>query len=203
MADIPVNKNTNLYVESIKDYIVKNPDKAAELLSEEMKNYFGFTIRDEEDEKRTDKLKSFAPPVDLEGAMITGFSAFNPQYIDFGAQRAVDEVRLIERYREMAISPECESAIEDIINEFICIDERNSPINIVLDEVKDISPSIKDNIRDEFEYILNLFEFKQYGYDIIKKWYVDRTFILSFNDRHYRRKDYKRRHSRSPLYRST
>lgn len=165
--------NPSLYTESIKEFIKNNPDKAAEYLAEEIKTYYGFNIQEPDAEDKKEKLKSFAPPVDLEGALITGYSAFNPQYVDFGAQRTNDEIRLIDRYREMALSPECESAIEDIINEFISIDEETNPINIVLDEVTSIDDSVKDQIRDEFEYILNIFEFKQYGYDLIRKWYTD------------------------------
>lgn len=167
-------KKTNLYTESIKDYITKNPTKAAEMLSEDMKNYFGFTIRpDDPDEEDKKPLKSFAPPDNDEGALITGYSAFNAQYLGVdAAQRPGDEAKLINRYREMGLSPECESAIDDIINEMICIDEEGNPINIVLDDVK-LPTSTKNAIRDEFDYILDLFEFKQNGYDIIRKWYVD------------------------------
>lgn len=164
---------SSIYTESIREFIKNNPDKAAEYLAEQMKTYYGFNIQEPDEEEKKEKLKSFAPPVDLEGALITGYSAFNPQYVDFGAQRTNDEIRLIDRYREMALSPECESAIEDIINEFISIDEETNPINIVLDEVTTIEDSIKDQIREEFDYILNLFEFKQYGYDLIRKWYTD------------------------------
>lgn len=162
----------NLHFEAIKDYIKTNPDKAAEMIAEDMKNLYGFKITNKEAEKETKDLKSFVPPDEIDGALITGYSAYNQYYVDFGAQKVNDEIRMIERYREMAISPEAETAIDDIINEMIAIDEDKYPINIVLDNCN-IDTSLKKKIRKEFEYILDLYNFKQIGYEIIRKWYVD------------------------------
>lgn len=170
-----VKKNkveSNLYVEAIKDYITKNPDKASNFLADQMNDLFGFRISNKSIEDKEDKLKSFAPPENMDGAALTGYSAFNAQYVDFNGQRSGDEIRMIDRYREMSITPECETAIDDILNEMISIDDSTPPITIVLDEVK-LEDKTKDKIRKEFEKVLDLFEFKQFGYDIIRKWYVD------------------------------
>jgi hypothetical protein len=83
-----------------------------------------------------------------------------------------NENDLIKRYREVAQYPDCDSAIEDIINEAIIADSDEPPVNVVLDDLK-MSESIKTKIRDEFEEVLKLFKFDERGHDIFRNWYID------------------------------
>jgi hypothetical protein len=82
------------------------------------------------------------------------------------------EFDLIKRYREMALHPETDSAIEDIVNEAIVSDANDSPIEIDLDNLN-ASDGIKNNIRKEFKYILDLLDFDKKAYEIYRNWYVD------------------------------
>ena len=55
-----------------------------------------------------------------------------------------DEADLIRRYREVAIQPECDQAIEDIVNEgTIVSDEIEPPVRLNLDRVKTFSLDLK------------------------------------------------------------
>jgi hypothetical protein len=83
-----------------------------------------------------------------------------------------DEIELITRYREMAMNPEVELAIDDIINEAVITEQGKSPVAISLGNV-DIPDPIKLKISEEFSEILRLLAFNEYAYDIFKKWFVD------------------------------
>ena len=85
---------------------------------------------------------------------------------------------LIRRYRDIAQQPECDSAIEDIINEGIVSDERDQSVSIVLDQLP-YTKRIKKRITEEFDHVLRLLDFDTKGHDIFRRWYVDGRLILS------------------------
>ena len=83
-----------------------------------------------------------------------------------------NEIELIQRYRDIAQQPECDSAIEDIANEAIVSDERDKSVSLSLDHLS-VSPNIKQKIREEFDEVLRLLDFDAKGHDIFRRWYVD------------------------------
>ena len=83
-----------------------------------------------------------------------------------------NEAELIRRYRETSLVPECDSAIEDIVNECITSDISDRIVALDLRDVK-LSDSIKKKIQDEFNHILSLMKFNQNSHEIFRKWYVD------------------------------
>ncbi len=83
-----------------------------------------------------------------------------------------NELDLIRRYRDIAQQAECDSAIEDIVNEAIVSDERDQSVSVSLDRL-DVSPKIKSKIREEFNEVLRLLNFNHKGHDIFRRWYVD------------------------------
>ena len=114
---------------------------------------------------------SFAPPDMDDGAMPIASGVYNSTYMDFdgGIKATADMIR---KYREMALYPEVEMAIDDICNEAIVYDDTKRPVEIEVDS-KNISPKIKAKISDEFEEILRLLKFQDKGYEIFRKWYID------------------------------
>ena len=130
---------------------------------------FGFKIGKEETEK--EELKSFVPPNDEDsGVSVVGGGIYGT-YVDLEGQVRNDS-ELIRKYREMAMQPECDAAIEDIVNESLVFQEDEYPVQIVLDKMKQ-NEAIKKKIRDEFDHILKLLDFNNQGYDIFRRWYVD------------------------------
>jgi len=98
-------------------------------------------------------------------------SGFFGSYVDIeGVYRT--EFDLIKRYREMALHPECDSAIEDIVNEAIVSDTNDSPVEIELSNLN-ASDGIKNKIRQEFKYILSLLDFDKKSHEIYRNWYID------------------------------
>ena len=131
---------------------------------------FGFSIgRIDKDEK---KKKSFSLPEPEDGALEIGptGSAYGT-YVDLEGF-AKNELELIKKYREMAAYPECDQAIDDIINEAVVVNREESPISISL-EKSNLSEDIKEKIHIEFKDIVRLLDFRKIGYELLKKWYVD------------------------------
>jgi len=129
---------------------------------------FGFTISKNEDQEAT---QSFTPPSADDGALTITSAAYYGTYVDMDGS-AKNEVELISRYREMAMQPEIESAIDDIVNEAICQDDDGKIIQIVLDDLKQPT-KIKEAIKTEFNTILRLLNYTDMAQDIFRRYYVD------------------------------
>ena len=134
-----------------------------------MAKLFGFSIED------TDTLPKDAvspvPPNDADGVEHYMSSGFFGSYVDIeGVYRT--EFELIKRYREMALHHECDSAIEDVINEAIVADTHDSPVEIELSNLN-ASDGIKKKLRAEFKYIKELLDFDAKAFEIIRNWYID------------------------------
>ena len=135
-----------------------------------MAKLFGFTIEDDDNSLSPSSL-SPVPPNNEDGSDFYLSSGFFGSYVDIeGIYRT--EFDLIKRYREMALHPECDSAIEDIVNEAIVSDTNDSPVSIELSNLN-ASDGIKKKIRDEFKYILELLDFDRKSHEIYRNWYVD------------------------------
>ena len=96
---------------------------------------FGFQISRQKTDVEQQSQKTFAPPSNEDGALTISSAAYYGTYVDLDGT-AKNEVELISRYREMAMQPEIESAIDDIVNEAIVQDDDGKIINIVLDNLK-------------------------------------------------------------------
>jgi len=145
---------------------------------------FGFTIaRDKAQEEQTVQ-QSFSPPSNDDGALTITSAAYYGTYVDLDGT-AKNDVELISRYREMAMQPEIESAIDDIVSESIVQDDDGKNIQIVLDNLKQPT-KIKDAIRTEFATILKLLNYKNMAQDIFRRYYVDgRIFYHIIIDREH------------------
>jgi len=134
-----------------------------------MARLFGFSIEDTE--PLSPNAVSPVPPNNEDGTDHYLSSGFFGSYVDIeGVYRT--EFDLIKRYREMALHPECDSAIEDIVNEAIVSDTNDTPVEIELSNLN-ASDGIKKKIRQEFKYILSLLDFDKKSHEIYRNWYVD------------------------------
>ena len=134
-----------------------------------MANLFGFSIEDNEPVSPT--TVSPVPPSNEDGVDHYLSSGFFGSYVDIeGVYRT--EFDLIKRYREMALHPEADSAIEDIVNEAVVSDTNDSPVEIELSNLN-ASDGIKTKIRKEFKYILELLDFDRKSHEIYRNWYID------------------------------
>ena len=135
---------------------------------------FGFRIgRKEEEQKIKDEnLKSFVPPSLDDGAVEIAAGGAYGTYVDLEGS-AKSEAELVTRYREMSLQPECDSAIDDVVNEAIVYNEKEPAISIVLDDLKGVGAGVKNKIHQEFDNILRMLNFTTNSYDTFRKWYID------------------------------
>jgi hypothetical protein len=132
---------------------------------------FGFTIARAQSEEDAGVQQSFTPPTNDDGALTITSAAYYGTYVDLDGT-AKNEVELISRYREMAMQPEIEAAIDDIVNEAICQDDDGKNIKIVLDDLQQ-PEKIKKAIREEFSTLLRLLNYNNLAQDIFRRYYVD------------------------------
>ena len=134
-----------------------------------MSKLFGFSIEDTE--PLSPSVVSPVPQSNEDGVDHYMSSGFFGSYVDIeGVYKT--EFDLIKRYREMALHPECDSAIEDIVNEAIVSDSNDSPVEIELSNLN-ASDGIKKSIRQEFKHILDLLDFDKKAHEIYRNWYID------------------------------
>jgi len=136
-----------------------------------MADFFGFEINRKKQNQEPVR-PSFVPNTDEDGAGVIQAGGHFGAYLDLDGDKAKNEIELIFKYRDVSTQPECDAAIEDIMNEAIVGDHTDTPIRLVLDEVK-ASDKIKETIQEEFSNILSMYNFNSYGHDIFRRWYVD------------------------------
>ena len=144
-----------------------------------MAKLFGFSIDDTQD--KSPSIVSPVPQSNEDGNDYYIQSGFYGSYVDIeGVYKT--EYDLIRRYREMALHPEADGAIEDVVNEAIVSDLYDSPVEIELSNVN-ASDKIKDTIRQEFKGIKEMMDFDKKSHEIFRNWYVDgRLFYMKVID---------------------
>jgi len=140
---------------------------------------FGFSIKNKNSEEDSDS-SSQTPSISkdqidgsqviVDNAIVTGNSigwgvSFDPNTTN------ANQHQLISKYREISLIPEVEKAIDILVCEAIN-NQSESIVSVSLDKI-DISDKLKDIIKEEFDYILNLLDFNNLAYDIFKRWYID------------------------------
>ena len=144
-----------------------------------MAKLFGFSI--DNNEKKSPSIVSPVPQTNEDGVDNYIASGFYGQYIDIeGVYRS--EHDLIKRYREMALHPECDNAIEDVVNEAIVSDLYDSPVEIELSNLN-AGDTLKKAIRKEFKYLKEVMDFDKKCHEIFRNWYIDgRLYYLKVID---------------------
>ena len=135
-----------------------------------MAELFGFEIK----RKKEKELPSVVAPSSQDGSTVTtsvNAGAYYSLVVDLEGI-VKNENDLIRRYREISQYPDCDTAINDIVNEAIVVEEDSEAVKIITDGVP-VSDSIKKKIRDEFNEVLSLLDFQEKGHDLFRNWYID------------------------------
>ena len=136
-----------------------------------MAKLFGFSIKDSEGEDKNKNIVSPVPPNQEDGVDYYLSSGFYGQYVDLEGVFKT-EFDIVKKYRNMALHPECDTAIEHVVNEAIVSDLNDSPVEIDLNNLN-ASDGLKSVIRNEFKYIKDLMQFDKKAHEIFRNWYVD------------------------------
>jgi len=137
-----------------------------------MAELFGFEIKRKNDKDEEKKLSFVAPQEDDSAGYVVNAGGYFGQYVDLDGGTAKNDADLIMKYRDIAMQPECDAAIEDIINEAVVSDEDSAPVNLVLDDLEQ-PDRIKKLMQEEFDHIIKLLNFNWTGHDTFRKWYID------------------------------
>jgi hypothetical protein len=147
---------------------------------------FGFLkSRNKEAERESKNPVSFVPHNAEDGAIVIqrsrngvqplGSGFFSGDALSIETEFATDR-EMILKYREIAMHPEADAAIQDIVTEAIVTDEDGPAVDIILEgleTVEGFDEKVKETIRDEFHSILRLLNFNEDGPEIFHRWYVD------------------------------
>ena len=137
-------------------------------------NLFGFEIKRKSDSDAEEKRKlSFVPPTEDDGTgQVINAGGYYGSYIDLDGTGTKNDNDLIHKYRDLAQNPECDAAVEDIVNEAIVSDDALAPVSVNLDDL-DQSDKVKELIYEEFDKVVELLDFNFRGHDIFRRWYID------------------------------
>jgi len=133
-----------------------------------MSQLFGFQINRKEGQKG----QSPVPP-SADDPIAVAAGGYYGTYVETdNASQARNEFELIRRYRDMALHPEVDSAVDEVVNEFIVSDANDSPVEINLDNLE-VGSGVKIKIRNEFDHIKKLLNFDNRAHEIVRNWYID------------------------------
>ena len=134
-----------------------------------MAELFGFSIT--RAKKQVDPKQSFTTTQADDGTQTIAAGGYFGQYLDMEGT-AKSEADLIRRYREIALHPECDMAIEDIVNEAVVANEMKDAVRVNVENLP-YGKEVRRKIEDEFQSVLKLLNFNTKGHDIFRRWYVD------------------------------
>jgi hypothetical protein len=132
---------------------------------------FGFQITRPAKDKKELRNQSFVPPSNDDGAAVISAGGYYGTFVDLDAT-AKSESDLIVRYRQASLYPECDMAIDEIVNESIAALDDEPPVKLNIDTLQ-ASDNIKAAIEEAFNRVLKLLHFKEKGAEIFRRWYVD------------------------------
>lgn len=165
---------------------------------------FGYQITKKigsREEKLDKELKSFVPKRDDEGSSsVVTTGGYYGQYVDIDGTSNNSENELIVKYREAASQPECDQAINDIVDGAIASGDDSAPAALNMND-SELPDSIKKQIQDEFSKVLSLYKFNRRAADMFKEWYIDgRLYFHVVTDEKNFNKGIKELRQINPLY---
>ena len=131
-----------------------------------MAELFGFTIQ--RSTKDSGGERTFSTPTPDDGTIDVAGGGFFGQILDTDGRERTD-LDLIRRYRDIAQQAECDTSVEDIVNEGIVSNQNDQAVAISLDRLP-YPDKIKRKIRAEFDEVLRLLNFEQKGHDVFRRW---------------------------------
>jgi hypothetical protein len=131
-----------------------------------MAQLFGFEIK----RKNEEPIESFAPEIKDDGAVVVAAGGAYGTFVDLDGT-ARNESELVAKYREISLQPEIEMAVDDIVNEAIDADS-DEIVQLNTDNIE-YSDQVKNLIKEEFQNVLDLFNFQTEAYELFKRWYID------------------------------
>jgi hypothetical protein len=118
------------------------------------------------------EVKSFVPKEAEDGSTVISAGGYFGQYIDIDGTTVASDQDLILKYRNAAEQPECDTAVNYIVDEAIAAGEDGSPISLAMNDLE-YPDEVKDAIQKEFDEVIRLLDFNRSCSDVFRRWYVD------------------------------
>lgn len=118
------------------------------------------------------EAKSFIPKEAEDGSTVITAGGYFGQYVDIDGTAVASDYDLILKYRNAAEQPECDMAVNYIVDEAIAAGESGSPVSLSLNDLN-YDDDVKEAIQKEFAEILRLLDFSRSCSDIFRRWYID------------------------------
>ena len=139
---------------------------------------FGYSILSQNEILNRSSAPSLVPPKNDDAAATVnenGMGVFGGYSINFDSYASyTNEVDLINQYRDIALQPEVDEAIGDIINEMIIRDDGDSPVSMNTDQLPKVyDDSFRQQLQQEFNSVLDMLQFKEKCHNIARQFYVD------------------------------
>ena len=129
---------------------------------------FGFQIQ----RKKPKVQVNIVTPVPDEGTtVVNSAAAYYGLVIDLEGI-VKNENDLIRRYRESAQYADCDKAVDEIVCEAIVTGGDDKMVTLNFNDLP-ISGKLKQVINQEFDQILELYNFKEKAHDLFRQWYID------------------------------
>jgi|TARA_B110000261_G_scaffold164272_2_gene213076 hypothetical protein len=143
-------------------------------MAENTVSLFGFEIkRKKQGDKDSERIKSVVAPQNDDGAgYVTASGSHFGQYVDIDGDNTKDNIAMINKYRGIAVHPEVDMAIEDIVNEAIVNNSDESTLSLNTDDIE-APDNIKKIVQEEFKNVLSMFDASEHAHDLFKRWYID------------------------------
>jgi hypothetical protein len=138
-------------------------------LRENLSALFGFKIVEPQKQNDPEPV-SFTNEIKDDGAVVVAAGGSYGTYIDLESTVRT-ESELVTRYREMSLHAEVEKAINNILNQAVVLDD-DYVVRLDMDKLEQ-SENIKNRIDAEFQEILQLLNFENDAYELMKRWYID------------------------------
>jgi len=134
---------------------------------------FGFEIKKKSDKEEIN-LDNVSPENDKDGAYVLQTGAGRFMHGFDMAMVSKTEIDLITAYRRVALMPEVATAIDEIVNEMVVIEDDKDVVTIITDDLEDeYGESVIDAVKEEFSNVIRMLNFNHQAYNIVHDWYVD------------------------------
>jgi hypothetical protein len=135
-------------------------------------NIFGYEIAKSLSKGKEKEVVSPIPKVDDEdGLNVTVGGGYFGQYVDLSESGATSDHDLIRKYREVALQPECDLAIADIVDAAIASSDDKPPVSLKF--TASHPEEVEKAIVKEFKNVLKLYKFNRRASEYFRNWYVD------------------------------
>lgn len=118
------------------------------------------------------KLDDGAVEIEVNAGEASAYSGITQRAYGLDVGNVNTTQDLINTYRGLVNNYEVDNAVQEIVSDAIVYEDGHDVVELEMDSTA-FSQNIKDRINEEFNVVLNLFDFQRKGSDHFRRWYID------------------------------